>query len=73
MDLIITVDTSIVHMAGALGARTWMIQPYKETDFRWGTNNDKSNIWYSSVDIYRNPNDWDFVFDRLEEDLAEIV
>jgi tetratricopeptide (TPR) repeat protein len=73
MDLIITIDTSITHMAGALGARTWMIQPYKETDFRWGTNNSKSNIWYSSVDIYRNPHDWDFVFDRLEEDLAEIA
>lgn len=73
MDLVISVDTSIVHMAGALGIRTWMIQPFKETDFRWGSNNDKSNIWYSSVDIYRNPNDWEFVFDSLEEDLKELV
>lgn len=69
MDLIISVDTSIVHLAGALGANCWMLQPYKETDFRWGSNNDSSNIWYSSVDVYRNPQSWDFVFDTLEEDL----
>lgn len=72
MDLVITVDTSIVHLAGAMGVRTWLVQPYKETDFRWGNHNNKSNVWYSSVDVYRNPNDWEFVFDRIEEDLNEI-
>ena len=73
MDLVISVDTSTVHLAGAIGVRTWMIQPFKETDFRWGSQNNKSNVWYSSVDIYRNPNDWDFVFNSLEEDLKDIA
>lgn len=73
MDLVITVDTSIAHMAGAMGIQTWLLQPYKETDFRWGNNNNHANIWYASVDVYRNPQDWDFVFDMVEKDLAEIA
>jgi hypothetical protein len=70
MDLIITVDTSVAHMAGAMGKPVWLIQPYKETDFRYGSGNTSSNIWYSSMKVYRNPQDWDFVFDTLEGDLV---
>lgn len=73
MDLIITVDTSIAHAAGSLGIKTWMLQPLRETDFRWGKNSmGKDNVWYPCMDIYRNKNDWFDVFERVEKDLREV-
>lgn len=72
LDLLISVDTSVVHMAGTLGVETWMLQPLKETDFRWGDNSmGFSNPWYKSVKVFRNPNNWDHVFDQVEEALKE--
>jgi hypothetical protein len=72
LDLVISIDTSVVHLAGSLGAPTWMLQPYKETDFRWGCDLMGSrNVWYSSVSIYRNPQDWDHVFSCVAEDLED--
>ena len=63
LDLIISVDTSIVHLAGSLGRECWMLQPLKETDFRWGNSTmGEKNIWYSSVRVIRNPGSWAAVF-----------
>jgi tetratricopeptide (TPR) repeat protein len=74
LDLVITVDTSIVHLCGCLGVECWMLQPLKETDFRWGDETMGSkNIWYPSVEVYRNPNDWNIVFDQVEQDLKDRV
>ena len=68
LDLVITVDTSVAHMAGSLGARTWMLQPTMETDFRWG-NGDRS-VWYQSVEVFRNPGDWDVVFENVLREVS---
>jgi len=63
LDLIISVDTSIVHLAGSLGKECWMLQPLKETDFRWGNNSmGEKNIWYDSVKVIRNHGNWSNVF-----------
>lgn len=63
LDLIISVDTSIVHLAGSLGRECWMLQPLKETDFRWGNNSmGEKNIWYDSVRVIRNHGSWANVF-----------
>lgn len=63
LDLIISVDTSIVHLAGSLGQECWMLQPLKETDFRWGNNTmGEKNIWYDSVKVIRNHGNWSNVF-----------
>jgi tetratricopeptide (TPR) repeat protein len=63
LDLIISVDTSIVHLAGSLGKECWMLQPLKETDFRWGNNAmGEKNIWYDSVKVIRNHGNWSNVF-----------
>ena len=63
LDLIISVDTSIVHLAGSLGRECWMLQPSKETDFRWGNNSmGEKNIWYDSVRVIRNHGSWAGVF-----------
>lgn len=51
MDIIITSDTSIVHLAGSLGKKTFLLLP-KLTDWRWKTKGEKT-YWYNSVDIIR--------------------
>ena len=72
LDLVITVDTSIAHVCGALGMECWVIMPYKECDFRWG---DRSmgfdNIWYKSVKVIRNACNWDDSFKLVEIMLRE--
>lgn len=51
LDLVITVDTAIAHLAGALGVPTWLILPYK-ADWRWLTNTDLSPF-YPTMYIFR--------------------
>lgn len=65
-DLVISVDTSLVHLCGALGVECWLLQPLKETDFRWGSRG-VGNIWYDSVKVIRNPGSWDKVFNVVKE------
>jgi hypothetical protein len=58
LDLIVTVDTSIAHLAGALGKRTFLMLPY-DACFRWMVNRDDTP-WYPSVRLFRQtkPGDW---------------
>jgi len=51
MDLVITVDTSVVHIAGALGKETWLLLP-KRYEWRWGLEGEQ-NDWYDSVNVIR--------------------
>lgn len=53
MDLIISVDTSVVHLAGAIGKETWMMLPYRY-EWRWGLEGEW-NPWYDSVKVIRQP------------------
>lgn len=53
MDLIISVDTSVVHIAGAIGKETWMMLPYRY-EWRWGIEGEDNN-WYDSVKVIRQP------------------
>lgn len=79
MDLVITVDTSIAHLAGSLGIECWMIQPILETDFRWGEPSSKlsygmgveDNIWYDSVRVIDNKS-WDVTFSKLFKRLEDV-
>ena len=74
LDLVITVDTAIVHLCGSVGMECWNLLPKAETDFRWGNNSmGYENIWYPSVKIIRNPGDWDKVFTHVERLLEERV
>lgn len=50
IDLLITIDTSIVHLAGVLNVKTLLLLGYG-SDWRWFDNNEK--VWYESVDIIR--------------------
>jgi ADP-heptose:LPS heptosyltransferase len=48
--LLITIDTYIVHLAGILGVKTWLLLG-KVSEWRWAT--DSKSYWYNSVDIMR--------------------
>ena len=53
-DEIVSVDNSVVHLAGALGKRTIALLPFG-SDWRWGTCKNGSNLWYQSVHLNRQP------------------
>lgn len=67
LDLVITCDTSIVHLAGALGKKTWLLL-HSYPDWRWLLNEDRSN-WYNSVTIFRcdDDNNWDNLLARVNK------
>jgi len=69
MDLVITVDTAIAHLAGALGKPVWILLPY-DPDWRWLTERDDSP-WYPSAQLFRQTarGDWDGVIERVVERL----
>ena len=71
LDLVITCDTSLVHLAGALGVRTWLAQRYAP-DFRWLLHRDDSP-WYPTIRLFRQPRfqDWPSVFQRMTDELRK--
>ena len=73
LDLVITTDTSIAHLAGTLGTQTWLLLP-KVSDWRWLNSNDET-VWYDNFRIYRQKiqGDWSEVFSRVEKDCFELI
>ena len=72
MDLVISVDTSVAHLAAALGKPTWILLPFI-SDWRWMLDREDSP-WYESVKLYRQGEDreWEPVFERVARDLIEL-
>lgn len=73
LDLIITVDTSIAHIAGIIGKQTYLMLCYSP-DWRWGFEGDKTN-WYSSLKIFRQKtlDSWENVINEINLKLQEIT
>ena len=73
LDLIIAVDTSVIHLAGALG-RPARVLIAKVPDWRWGVNS-ATTPWYPSMRLFRqqSPNDWSGVIADLVKAMPELA
>ena len=72
-DLVITSDTAVAHLAGALGVKTWVALK-QVPDWRWFLERDDSP-WYPSMRLFRqgSPGDWDGVFASMKVALVEAM
>jgi len=73
LDLVITSDTSVVHLAGALGVPVWVAMPYAG-DWRWLRHRSDSP-WYPTVRLFRQEKsgDWEGVFQQIRAALDETM
>ena len=73
LDLVITVDTSVAHLAGALAKPVWTLLPWVP-DWRWLLDRDDSP-WYPTMRLFRQPaaGDWDAVFKDLGAALGQLA
>jgi tetratricopeptide (TPR) repeat protein len=73
LDLVITVDTSVAHLAGALGRPTWILLPYTP-DYRWLLDRDDSP-WYPTMRLFRQTEtrEYEKVLDRVRAELTQLI
>jgi hypothetical protein len=71
LDVVISVDTAVAHLAGALGRPVWIPLNCYGTDWRWGLGQD-STAWYPSARLFRQTKlgDWATVTDRIHQYLS---
>ena len=71
LDLVITVDTSVAHVPGALGKPVWILLPHNPHDWRWLLEREDS-VWYPTARLFRQPEagDWASVVARVDGELA---
>jgi ADP-heptose:LPS heptosyltransferase len=69
LHLVISVDTSVVHLSGALAKPTWVLLPFA-ADWRWLTDREDSP-WYPTARLFRQPQarDWGLVIERVRDEL----
>jgi hypothetical protein len=73
LDLIISVDTMVAHLAGALGKPVWTLLPFC-SDWRWMADREDT-LWYPTMRLFRQPrrNDWTPVVERLAAELNKLA
>jgi len=75
LDLVITVDTAMAHLAGALGKPCWLLLPWYMADWRWGAQGTDS-VWYPHVmQLFRqgSDSDWEPVIAKVALALLELT
>lgn len=70
LDLVVTVDTAVAHLAGSLGKPVWLLVAYA-SDWRWMLHREDTP-WYPSMKIFRqkSPGEWGDVIDRVASELT---
>lgn len=73
LDMVITVDTSVAHLAGAMGKPAWVLLPFVP-DFRWLLDRSDSP-WYPSIKLFRQDKrrDWTIVISEVRDSLNEAI
>lgn len=73
LDLIISVDTSVAHIAGAMGKEVWVLLPL-DTDARWGFNTTQTD-WYSTMRLFRqiDRDNWVTPISKVSSKLQQLV
>lgn len=74
LDLVVSVDTSVAHLAGAMGKPCWVLLPELDCDWRW-LRDRRDSPWYDSARLYRQTPrcDWGEVIDRVLADVAALA
>jgi tetratricopeptide (TPR) repeat protein len=72
LDLVISVDTAVAHLAGSMGKQVWLLNRYN-SDWRWMTDRVDSP-WYPSMRIFRQdkPGDWNNVIAEVKAELTRV-
>ena len=70
LDLVVSVDTAVAHLAGAMGKPVWLLDRY-DPDWRWLTGR-RDSPWYPTMTIYRQPapGGWTHVIEAISEHLS---
>ena len=73
LDLVISVDTAVAHLAGAMGKSVWLMLPFLP-DWRWLMGR-KDSPWYPTMRLFRQPKpgDWATVIDHIGDSLQQLV
>ncbi len=73
LDLVISIDTAVAHLSGALGRPIWTLIPYVP-DWRWLLEREDSP-WYPTMRLFRQPSpgDWETVIARIKNELENIL
>lgn len=74
LDLVITVDTAIAHLAGALGCKVWLLHPYATADWRW-IHGRSDSYWYPTMRIFKQhePFGYEKVLEEVKIELQKLA